>query len=225
MPDSVVFDCLQSFTMQETINFFLSPYIKGLWSCIFLWNISYHVLASHLLLQTAAALSLGSVAPSVSFASAIAATGASSARTEGLVCGWGGGDFGRVYPVVFPWGSDRTICFGIVGVWTASFCIRKNCKAKSHFIRRCVLFRWSYFVVSFGMFTQPLFSFQYYMFYSQSLMAMTPFLLWRYTGMFSQPKPVFSFYHLFGANLNHQKHLLDQQNMYEKQPRDVNDHC
>jgi hypothetical protein len=30
MPDSVVFDCLQSFTMQETINFFLGPYIKGL---------------------------------------------------------------------------------------------------------------------------------------------------------------------------------------------------
>ena len=90
------------------------------------------------LLQTAASLSLGASDPYVAFASPIAVAGAALARMEGVVgtpeesVGEGTGDSKRVYPVVLVQGSDRTVCFGSVGVGSASFCIRKDCKVFSN---------------------------------------------------------------------------------------------
>ena len=99
---------------------------------------------SHLgdLLQTAASLSSGAPDPSVAFASPIAVAGAALARMEGVIgtpeesVGEGTGDSKRVYPVVLIQGSDRTICFGSVGVGSASFCIRKDCKVKAHLVNK-----------------------------------------------------------------------------------------
>jgi hypothetical protein len=38
----------------------------------------------------------------------------------------------RSFPVVLVLGFDRLSCFGTLGVGSASFCIHKNCKIKSH---------------------------------------------------------------------------------------------
>lgn len=63
--------------------------------------------------------------------------GGAPARVEGVVLGddslfEGTGSSKRCYSVVLVRGFDRSLCFGVVGVGTASFCIRKNCKIKSH---------------------------------------------------------------------------------------------
>ena len=93
------------------------------------------------LLQDAASLSLSaSSAPSVSFASPIAATGAALARMEGVSVVSEGqegmGDSKRCYPIVLVDGGDRSICFGSVGLGSASFCVRSDCKIKSHMINK-----------------------------------------------------------------------------------------
>lgn len=44
----------------------------------------------------------------------------------------GTGSAKRCYPVVLVRGSDRSLCFGLVGSGNASFCIRKDCKIKAH---------------------------------------------------------------------------------------------
>lgn len=72
----------------------------------------------------------------VSFASP-SVPGGSPASVEGVVRGAdspseGTGALKRCFSVVLVRGFDRSLCFGAVGSGNASFCIRKDCKIKSH---------------------------------------------------------------------------------------------
>ena len=108
------------------------------------------------ILQEAAALSLSahpSATPSVSFAaSPIAAAGAALARMEGVSVGTespeGTGNLKRCYPVVLVRGDDRSVCFGMVGAGSGSFCVRSDCKVKSHVTNKAKGFKGSAFFIS-----------------------------------------------------------------------------
>lgn len=87
-----------------------------------------------LLQEATASLSLAAAPPgaSVSFASPVAAS-PSPASMEGVVGSTEGMvDTKRCYSVVLIPGSDRSLCFGLIGVGGSSFCVRKGCKIKSH---------------------------------------------------------------------------------------------
>ena len=107
------------------------------------------------LLQDAAALSLSATSgSSVSFASPVAAT-TSPASMEGVKVSEGGhgdtegtGDSKRVYSVVLVPAGDRSVCFGFIGVGNASFCIRRDCKIKSHMGNKSVPLESSMFFIS-----------------------------------------------------------------------------
>jgi hypothetical protein len=108
------------------------------------------------LLQDAAALSLSAPpGSSVSFASPVAAV-ASPTSMEGVVGlgGVGGNIEGtgveskRSYTVVLVPTGDRSMCFGLIGIGSGSFCIRKDCRVKSHAVNKMMIFDSPMFFIS-----------------------------------------------------------------------------
>ena len=73
-----------------------------------------------------------------------------------------------------------------------SRCSPKSSPSRRH-IRRCVLFRVSFFVAKFGMFTHNLFSFQYYMLCLKRLMARYPFCCCKHTLLWSYNQNICSY--------------------------------
>jgi hypothetical protein len=130
-------ETIVSLTNQEIIDYHprtVQPRPEVVYFCRDIFFFFFSPMASlDDLLHEAAALSLTTPPPvgaSVSFASPVASL-ASPTSMVGVVGPGGGsegtsGDSKRMYSVVLVPGDDRSICFGLIGVGCASFCVRRN---------------------------------------------------------------------------------------------------